>query len=369
MKNKKLIIILSILLPLLFISVFFIVKALTKKQTEYYFLMQFNDKQPQKVFLTYEPEIQKRERIITEITPQEFLKIEFNKENKLSYPSRIQLDKNNNIYVLDIRDDAVKKFDETGKMVSRFGRYGEGPGEIKGGVEFSVINRDSVYILDVELYRIVAFLNGVNKIYKLKNSMFHQLLPVGENVLVHNGGQGNTPLLSEIDTTGSVKIKYDSLYYSTKLSRTYGTSDIFTGRFFNYKGDVIFVSKHFNQIIRFNKGKMSYAVTTIDPNCHPLIDIKTFSDKDSYGFSVSAADLRRESCNRDAFMVDGIIYIWSVEGSKQHKGRFFDLYNAEDGKYIRSIKFNVSPPVIRLTLSKNRFALIDGDMTIRVYKY
>ncbi|HDL19447.1 MAG TPA: 6-bladed beta-propeller [Bacteroidetes bacterium] len=51
-------------------------------------------------------------------------------EYLLSGPGRIAVDENGNIFVLDSRENHIKKFDAAGKYIKTFAKKGKGPGEI-----------------------------------------------------------------------------------------------------------------------------------------------------------------------------------------------------------------------------------------------
>ncbi|MCB0744799.1 MAG: 6-bladed beta-propeller, partial [Ignavibacteriae bacterium] len=75
-----------------------------------------------------------------------FVQIELNSKFKLGgvnnelllTPSFVKVDKNKNIYVLDNIDSSVKKFDNMGHYVEKYGKKGAGPGEFERAWNFDV---------------------------------------------------------------------------------------------------------------------------------------------------------------------------------------------------------------------------------------
>lgn len=63
--------------------------------------------------------------------------------------SKLLLDENENMYILDSKGNGVFKFDKTGKFVTQISRKGQGPGEYTGICDFDIY-RDRMLINDGE---------------------------------------------------------------------------------------------------------------------------------------------------------------------------------------------------------------------------
>jgi len=74
--------------------------------------------------------------------------------------SGISVDKRNNVYVTDLLDYSVKKFDRSGVCVGKVGRRGTGPGEFRSPA-FSMLTGERLIVLQMEDPRIQVFDTGL----------------------------------------------------------------------------------------------------------------------------------------------------------------------------------------------------------------
>ncbi len=72
-------------------------------------------------------------------------------------PATIQLDSNGNIYVLDFVAQHILKFTPDGDLIQTIGRKGEGPGELKQTIMFTIDHNNNIYTLDMDLRRVSVF--------------------------------------------------------------------------------------------------------------------------------------------------------------------------------------------------------------------
>jgi hypothetical protein len=103
-----------------------------------------------------------------------------------SIPSDIGLDSKNNIYVHDMRNCTIVKFDEQGKFIDKFGGKGKGPTEFEASVYFCLLN-DSIYVSDYATGNIKQFDLDFNYIrtFSLKeNTIAHFLMSVGKDKFI-----------------------------------------------------------------------------------------------------------------------------------------------------------------------------------------
>lgn len=69
----------------------------------------------------------------------------------------IDIDKNDNIYVLDYRAVQIKIFDKNGELVRTFGREGQGPGEMQNPFFMQVTHKEEVMVYDPGTRRLLFF--------------------------------------------------------------------------------------------------------------------------------------------------------------------------------------------------------------------
>src|SRR3972149_7084423 len=80
------------------------------------------------------------ERVLKKIKMNSKFKIGGIDDETFISPANIKVDSNENIYVLDCRDCSVKKFDEDGRFIKKYGEKGKGPGEFTYAFYFDVFN-------------------------------------------------------------------------------------------------------------------------------------------------------------------------------------------------------------------------------------
>lgn len=89
---------------------------------------------------------------------QEFFIPESDGENYIfSKLSSLALDDNNNIYVLDSREDNINVFDDQGKFLRFFGRNGAGPGELDVPGYLNIFKRIEIAVKDAGNRRITFY--------------------------------------------------------------------------------------------------------------------------------------------------------------------------------------------------------------------
>jgi len=77
-------------------------------------------------------------------------------DSLIGYFGPYDFDKSGNIYILDMRNVKVEKFDQKLHHLKSFGRPGIGPGEMRGSMSLAVLN-DTVYVDDPSVNRMLKF--------------------------------------------------------------------------------------------------------------------------------------------------------------------------------------------------------------------
>ena len=75
----------------------------------------------------------------------------------LCYPRDVKVDSAGDIYICDIRDDAIKVYDQNGVYVKRFGSKGKGPGELYGPACIALDENNNLYVYETGNLRISIF--------------------------------------------------------------------------------------------------------------------------------------------------------------------------------------------------------------------
>lgn len=98
-------------------------------------------------------------------------------------PSAISLDEDNNIYVLDSRNDNVTVFDDNGEYIRTIGTKGGGPGELEGVSQITIIHDE-----------IAVWSNGNKRLtyYSLGGGFLRSLIGNGNMASIKIDSLGNT---------------------------------------------------------------------------------------------------------------------------------------------------------------------------------
>ncbi len=82
---------------------------------------------------------------------------ESDEESLLINPIDINADSMGNIYVLDMGDVTIKKYNSQGKYIQSIGRKGQGPGEFQRPWLIQISNQNNINVLDTGSRKITAF--------------------------------------------------------------------------------------------------------------------------------------------------------------------------------------------------------------------
>lgn len=131
-----------------------------------------------------------------------------------NFPISVAVDENGNVFVLDSKESCIKKFDVEGKYLTRFGRAGQGPGELNhpmtidcrqgkilvssGTSQFQLFDLDGKYI---ESFRLPQYQWFNLKLMNEDTVVGFSFIPGGENTKENK-------VLNIYDTEGNVLHKF-----------------------------------------------------------------------------------------------------------------------------------------------------------------
>jgi hypothetical protein len=69
----------------------------------------------------------------------------------------INVDEKGNIYAFDLQEGRIEVYDKKGKLVRKFGRKGQGPGEFLNPIFLSISPQNNLFTFDLQLRRIQVF--------------------------------------------------------------------------------------------------------------------------------------------------------------------------------------------------------------------
>ena len=78
-------------------------------------------------------------------------------DGQLQNPAGIAVDSTGNVYVVDADNQNVKKFDDNGKFITKWGSLGTSRGQFENPVGIAVDSDDFVYVTDIGTHDIQKF--------------------------------------------------------------------------------------------------------------------------------------------------------------------------------------------------------------------
>jgi DNA-binding beta-propeller fold protein YncE len=204
-------------------------------------------------------------------------------ENYLFYrPCDIAGDSDGNLYVLDAGNHRVQKFDNKGKHLTTFGRFGQGPGEFQDPVSIDIDKDDNIYVADwmnvrLEIFshhgeylRSIKLMTNVERIRLLSSGEIAIMNPsVGRNNSSYeeseDGSKPFLPLIKIIDESGKVARKFgEGILFKTFPAINGGNRLVFT----KDDNDNIYLTLLFqNRIEKFtSEGKLVLQTSRPVPN-------------------------------------------------------------------------------------------------------
>lgn len=120
--------------------------------------------------------------------------------------SDLETDSNNNIYVLDHKEQVIYVFNEAGIFQDTIGRPGQGPGEFQRPVSIYIDPKDTIYILDERNRRVEIFDSAANYVRSITFTEF----PIGGGKKIITDKNGNLYISGYYRNANSVLAKYSS---------------------------------------------------------------------------------------------------------------------------------------------------------------
>jgi len=75
-------------------------------------------------------------------------------------PFGIAIDSSDNIFVADVGDHLIQKFDADGNFITSWGGFGTGNGQFNSPWSLAVDSADNIYVVDAQNHRVQKFSNA-----------------------------------------------------------------------------------------------------------------------------------------------------------------------------------------------------------------
>ena len=279
----------------------------------------------------------------------------------LVQPTKLQLDEEKNIYVMDFRQNCILKFDSTGNFIQKIGKAGRGPGELNFASEFNYVN-SKLFIYDSQNGRFQILDKSGNYLTSFK--VFNTIIsfftnPLDERVYAVLASDVNTflpfepALFTIISPTGEVKKGFGEYLFSDKNITSY-LSDCFI-RYYNNKIYVLYKYYSILQIYSLS-GELSNQFELNAPdylkNIEPNYKWERLQ-KNQTGYSVRFLFTSFEVNQKGIFvgLLNDNLVIDFYNHHGQFKKRFFKKYdnNKENQFHLQDFKvMNIKDNTLKL---------------------
>ncbi len=305
------------------------------------------------------------ERIWKKVKLNFDLKIGGIKDTILIVPSRVKIDTNQNIYIEDWNDCSIKKFDNTGKFIKRYGKKGRGPGEFSQLYDFDVTGNGKIAALDPNGNKFVVFNN--NKIEDIKCT----LLPLSI-CFVDSNEIATFQMMSTFENAPIMKINYknkisenyqnfldiESIHKNNSGMTQYIIGDLHQAG----NNQLIFVASVMGYAIQYNgKGRIYNAFKLINAPSQIKVQGRTAN---------IGGGLRKEQYLFESSSVyNNYLYLLVDKSSKVSDEYYIDKYSIKEGKYLYSMLFKGFGKLYSVCLTNKKIFLVKQNSEVDVFNY
>ncbi|NOR45964.1 MAG: 6-bladed beta-propeller [Candidatus Delongbacteria bacterium] len=314
-------------------------------------------------------------------------------------PISLSVDKDENLYVLDLLSMSVKKFDKTGGFVKSISRQGRGPGELfYPSVMF--IDNDTLKVMSIASRKISKFdLDG--NFYKdvmidqmqLQNT---KMSPNGQRMVTFltnqiDKGEGQQPDLEfSLVSMDRDSMKVNATLHSTIIS----LQDLMAGKMdfndlmipFSPGDDIVYVSEN---------SDAQYRIFAYDYNGDKKSEIRKSFKKIRYGKvekgeyreelkkmaqgikNIKVSNFKKAISNIHTDKYGRLLIVPSIDRKLDAEGVYIDIF--KDGKFLNRVEYNImdkmSLGILSMAKSSEYFigdklyVMNIEELTIDVYDY
>ncbi|MGD8534273.1 MAG: 6-bladed beta-propeller [Candidatus Aminicenantes bacterium] len=301
-------------------------------------------------------------------------------EDMFAELTSMDVDSGGNIYILDRKDKKVKIFDSSGKFVTKFGKDGQGPGEMYVPVSLQVTHNDEIVIGDAANQRLMFFsLEG-----EFQREMSTALKAQGLVLpLFDSQGDliGQQVVVSESQILREVR-KYDSELNSLFTITSIDITSLVQGKINPFELVFFYQLGKDNDIYCSNPNEYEIKVLNADGKLVKRIlkdyDSVKVTEKDKEEFFERVPEIAGPLKDRIEFPnvypayqnftldAERRLFVRTFEKGKEEGEFFFDVFDVE-GRYIAKIPFKGDP---RVWKEKKLYAIEedeDGFQILKVY--
>lgn len=322
------------------------------------------DNEEHEFYLTYDPKEQKKkDRVWKELRIRNLFEIGGVTDTILLNPISLKVDKDDNIFVIDLGDFSIKKFNKDGKIVKKIGRKGRGPNEFVMPFNLDV-NKNNILVSDAELNRCSYFKKDSANTIKMnfaptRGSIFSDQ----EIIVLQIDDLSRYPHLIKCNLAGKILTKYENIIQADQIDAAYRFNPLFIGDIFTHNKNLIYIPNFMNHILCYSdNGDLKYSVKTIDHIEEPVLKMKRLNG----GYAVSASFPVSQMSSFHAQIFRNHILILSKQATNRYNAKVLDIYSAANGNYLYSYKVFDIDLVSSIYFTNERVCYITPQGSIKV---
>jgi hypothetical protein len=286
------------------------------------------------------------------------------------FPANINIDDNENIYVLDCKDCSVKKFDRTGKFIKKYGKKGRGPGEFTYAFYFDVFNDGKVAIINPNDNKFVVFDDN-------EFNEFKCVLTPGRLAFISPNEVVTFQFMDPLTHSPFQKIKYNedviTDYQNILDKESFGGKDFgmlpfLIGDLHRYKSNnVVFISSIMGYVISFSgNGKINKAFKLIDDVNELGLEKKEgkIGNRDIVSFP-----LWEEYLFASSNTFGNNLFIFCNPARMKNGEIIVDIYSLTENKYMHSLLLKGFEDIQSMFLSDKNIYISKKNTEVEVFDY
>lgn len=286
------------------------------------------------------------------------------------YPGRIKIDSDENIYVLDFMDISVKKFDNTGKFVEKYGKKGKGPGELINPYDFDVFENGEVVFLGLNDNKFIVF-NGKNT-QELKNKFMPNricFLSLNEVVTFQIMDPIETSPFQKINFQNGIVTNMENILTDKSFGgKNFGMLPFLVGDLHRYDSNkLLYVSSILGYVVLYNtNNKITNVFKLIS---EPQESLSETTKKNIYNKALISFPRQEEYLFESSGVYGDNLFILVNPIRWSPKKYIVDIYSISQGDYKYSLLFNENSNLKEVFLTDDKIYLIKENTEVVIFDY
>lgn len=286
------------------------------------------------------------------------------------YPSRVKIDEDENIYVLDILDCSVKKFDKMGKFIKKYGKKGKGPGEVTHAFDFDVLNNGEIVIIDPNGNKFVVF--DENKVDEFKFSLSPtsvSFVSKNEVAILQIMDPITQSPIRKVNYKTDVLTDYQNILDKESFSgKDFGMLPFLLGFLQRYNSnDIVYISSIMGYVVLFNKDSEIYkAFKLIDDEYESSL---TKKERKINGKLLTYFPRREEYIYESTNIFGNDLFIFCNPIRFNPVKYVIDVYSLTKNNYKYSFLLDDIGNIHSVSLTNNKMYVVRENTEVEVFDY